>query len=257
MGSPHRRPGTAARPDARAPGSRHRPHRRRLAARRTARHPPPDTTTQKRLETILTGAAEQAAALGGVFRRVTFKRTVAGQVFVTAIPADEVRPEFAWGGPASMRSRSGVLLAAMGRPCGDTSNATGSTLPGSAPSSTTSTRARPTSWYTPSHSRTAPRRHPSQAPSTRKGSPLAATPQPECRGLRSSADPVTARAFRGIRTTAGLGMRELDDIEPLLDNLGEAHTSCWTGTYSMTWAPARGRHSTWTPKCLPLSMAAS
>src|SRR5690606_25518625 len=64
-----------------------------------------DKTTQARLEEVLsdhlyatlTGAAEQAAALGGVYLRVTWDTTVADSAFITAVPADEAWPEFAWG----------------------------------------------------------------------------------------------------------------------------------------------------------------
>lgn len=64
-----------------------------------------DPTTQAYLEedladhlyATLTGAAERGAALGGVFLRVTWDKSVADRAFINAVPADEAVPEFAWG----------------------------------------------------------------------------------------------------------------------------------------------------------------
>lgn len=46
---------------------------------------------------VLTGAAETAAALGGVYLRAAWDDTVKNNVFVTKVDADKAIPEFAWG----------------------------------------------------------------------------------------------------------------------------------------------------------------
>lgn len=64
-----------------------------------------DSTTQTHLEdtlsdhlfATLTGAAEVGSALGGVYLRVVWDKTVADGAFLTSVPADEAVPEFAWG----------------------------------------------------------------------------------------------------------------------------------------------------------------
>lgn len=64
-----------------------------------------DERTQDRLDMIfntgahqvLAGAAETAAALGGVFLRVAWDRGIAPHPFITRVDADRAVPEFRWG----------------------------------------------------------------------------------------------------------------------------------------------------------------
>jgi len=190
-----------------------------------------DTTTQGYLDdtladplfATLTGGAEAAAALGGVYLRVTWDPAVADHAFVTVVPADEAVPEFTWG-----RLRAVTFWHVVDRD--------GSTVWRHLERH----ELLPTGIGVIQHGlyQGSPDRLGRPVPLTDKAAtaPLADAVAADgyvaagrTPGLSvvyiPNTDPATAKAWRGVAPAGGLGAADIDGIESLLDDLDEIHAA--------------------------------
>lgn len=187
-----------------------------------------DKATQERLdETVgdrtyaaLSGAAEAAAALGGVYLRVAHDPGVASAAWLTTINADEAIPEFVWGrlvavtfwhvvsdnGSTVVRHLerheliSGVGVIQHGLYVG-TPTQLGRVVPLADHPSTAGLVVDANAYIV-----------------TGRTPGLNVVYVPNC-------EPSVAKAFRGLPSAHGWGASDLDGIEPLLDNLDEIYSS--------------------------------
>jgi len=191
-----------------------------------------DKPTQARLEEVLsdhlfatlTGAAEQAAALGGAYLRVTWDATISDAAFIVAVPADEAWPEFAWG-----RLRAVTFWHVV------------------AEDNTTVWRHLERHELAPDGVTGLVQHGLYQGTGTDLGRPVPLQDQPATAPLAAAVDAngyviagrtpglavvyvpncdtTTAKAWRAVPAARGWGASDFDGIEPLLDNLDEIHGS--------------------------------
>lgn len=189
-----------------------------------------DKTTQTHLDdalsdalfATLTGAAEIAAALGGVYLRVTWDKDVDDKAFITSVPADEAWPEFSWG-----KLRAVTFWKVIARD--------GSTV------------WRHLERHEMLNGIGVVQHGLYEGGTDQLGRPVPLTERPETAPLAGSVDAdglitsgrtpgptvvyipntevASSRAWRGIETADGLGASDFDGVEGMFDNLDEIYGS--------------------------------